>query len=210
TELNQKKLCQLETENKELKNDCNKKQDIINLLESEIRNLSKAKEIGDTVDNLKVKLEKTEEKNCSLQESLRAETRFKMDLFSALGEAKRQLEFVNRQLEAKDEELSALKTMLIKQSLSQNCLISESNQTELISQYLADQLATLQSHTFNSNSLMNTQNGPIENPRSISCSSPGPNDLNRMTFSPTLNNLSVSNSPKYDDNLGLKNFMPKI
>ncbi len=37
---------------------------------------------------------KKQDKNLSLQESLSAETRFKLDLFSALGEARRQLEAI--------------------------------------------------------------------------------------------------------------------
>lgn len=42
-----------------------------------------------------VALNLMEDKNTSLQESLSAETRFKLDLFSALGETRRQLESVN-------------------------------------------------------------------------------------------------------------------
>ena len=121
-------------------------------------------------------------------------------------------------MEAKESELTALKAILIKQSLSvspsslTNCLLSESTQTELISQYLADQLSSLQSHNFGSNQLINSQNAPNESSRSLSNSSPGIHDLNRISFSPSLNNLSGNNSPNnFDqDNLGLNNFMPKI
>jgi hypothetical protein len=45
-----------------------------------------------------VALNLMEDKNTSLQESLSAETRFKLDLFSALGETRRQLEAVNCKL----------------------------------------------------------------------------------------------------------------
>ena len=119
-------------------------------------------------------------------------------------------------MEAKESELSALKAILIKQSLSQNslsnCLLSESSQTELISQYLADQLSSLQSHNFVSNQLITPQNVPNETSRSLSSSSPGIHDLNRISFSPSLNNLSGNNSPNsFDqDNLALNNFLPKI
>jgi len=47
-----------------------------------------------------VALNLMEDKNTSLQESLSAETRFKLDLFSALGETRRQLESVNCKLKS--------------------------------------------------------------------------------------------------------------
>lgn len=94
-ELNLKKINQLENENKELRDSCSKKQDTISNLESEIKNLSTLMQSNENVENLKEKLKKLEEKNANLQESLREETRFKMNLFSALGEAKRQIEYVN-------------------------------------------------------------------------------------------------------------------
>lgn len=47
-----------------------------------------------------------EEKNARLENSLSAETRLKLDLFSALGEAKRQLEIAQGELLAfKDNDL---------------------------------------------------------------------------------------------------------
>ncbi len=44
------------------------------------------------IDTLMSALNVMEEKNLNLQDSLSAETRFKLDLFSALGETRRQLD----------------------------------------------------------------------------------------------------------------------
>jgi hypothetical protein len=90
-----------------------------------------------------VALNLMEDKNTSLQESLSAETRFKLDLFSALGETRRQLEAVSYQLESKERELNAFKS-IFKQTLSVPS--TDLTQNDLISQYLANQLNSLQSH----------------------------------------------------------------
>ncbi|RNA41690.1 macoilin-1-like isoform X1 [Brachionus plicatilis] len=211
-ELNQKKINQLENENKELKNHCSKKQDIIYNLESEIKSLSTLVQSNESAESLKEKMRKLEEKNNNLQESLREETRFKMNLFSALGEAKRKIEYVNRQLDAKDTELSMVKA-IIKQSLSPNSfsngLLNETAHTDLISQLLADQLTNLQHHNFSSNQMTGNQTFPSEGSRSLSCSSPAITDLNRVNFSPT--SCNDNNLLNFDsDNMGVNNLFPKI
>ncbi|CAL1275191.1 unnamed protein product [Larinioides sclopetarius] len=53
-----------------------------------------------------------EEKNARLENSLSAETRLKLDLFSALGEAKRQLEIAQTLLAQKDKEIDELKSKI--------------------------------------------------------------------------------------------------
>ena len=58
------------------------------------KSLTKYREAESRVDTLMVALNLMEDKNNSLQESLSAETRFKLDLFSALGDTRRQLEAV--------------------------------------------------------------------------------------------------------------------
>lgn len=90
-----KKNKELENENKKLNEECRLKQDKINLLELELKSLAKYREAESRAEGLLVKLNLMQDKNNSLQESLSAETRFKMDLFSALGEARRQLEYAN-------------------------------------------------------------------------------------------------------------------
>ena len=54
--------------------------------------LAQYKETQGEVDMLVQAVSLLKEKNCHLENSLSAETRIKLDLFSALGEAKRQLE----------------------------------------------------------------------------------------------------------------------
>lgn len=85
----------LENENGRLSKECKSKQDKIETMESEMTSMSKYKEVESRADSLATKLSLMQDKNASLQESLSAETRFKMDLFSALGEARRQLEYAN-------------------------------------------------------------------------------------------------------------------
>jgi hypothetical protein len=50
-------------------------------------------------------LTQIQERNSQLQDSLSAETRIKLDLFSALGEVKRQLEIANNTIREKEREL---------------------------------------------------------------------------------------------------------
>jgi hypothetical protein len=92
-----KKARELEAENKRLEEECNRKQDRMSVLDSELKSLAKYREAecNKADNNLIMKLNLMQDKNTSLQESLSAETRFKLDLFSALGEARRQLEFAN-------------------------------------------------------------------------------------------------------------------
>lgn len=54
-------------------------------MENELRN-------RDSEEVLLTALQSMQEKNMSLEKSLSCETRFKLDLFSALGEARRQIE----------------------------------------------------------------------------------------------------------------------
>lgn len=58
------------------------------MFEAEIRN----REAQQGTEVLMSALAAMQDKNCTLEKNLSAETRVKLDLFSALGEAKRQLE----------------------------------------------------------------------------------------------------------------------
>ncbi len=95
TEMCKRRLRDMEHENKKWENECMKRQERIFMLESELKTLAKYKESELNAEDLRQKLNSISDKNASLQESLSAETRFKLDLFSALGEARRQLEFAN-------------------------------------------------------------------------------------------------------------------
>lgn len=90
-----RRVKELEIENGRLSGDCKSKQERIESMESELTSLAKYKEVESRAESLTTKLCLMQEKNATLQESLSAETRFKMDLFSALGEARRQLEYAN-------------------------------------------------------------------------------------------------------------------
>lgn len=128
-----KKLKEFECENKRIAEDLRKKQDRVTMLETEMKTLTKSCDTENRVDTLMVALNLMEEKNASLQESLSAETRFKLDLFSALGEARRQLESVNYQLKSKERELNAFKAFF-KQTLSASSNVSLNN--NILNNYL--------------------------------------------------------------------------
>jgi hypothetical protein len=173
TEHCKKKTQDYENENKLLNEECRKKQERLVMLECELKNQAKQREAESRFDSLMIAFKLMEDKNASLQESLSAETRFKLDLFSALGETRRQLEAVNYQLESKERELNAFKS-IFKQTLSVPS--SDITQNDLISQYLANQLNSLQSHnnssvnnspsttpSINNNSSSSLMNGIIVN-----------------------------------------------
>ncbi|CAF1142144.1 unnamed protein product, partial [Rotaria sordida] len=71
-------------------------------------------------------LTQLQERNAHLQDSLSAETRIKLDLFSALGEVKRQLEIANSAIREKERELIAA---LHSQHQVNNCLFNGHPQT---------------------------------------------------------------------------------
>lgn len=104
-----------------------------------------------------------------------------------------------------------VKAIIIKQSLTNssfsNGLLNETAQSDLISQLLANQLNNLQNHNFNSNQVIGNQN--FEGSRSLSCSSPGINDVNRASFSPS--SCNENNLQNFDsDSLSVNNIFPKI
>jgi len=90
-----KRIREVEIENEKMSEEMRKKQDRVLMLECELKSLNRTRDTESRVDTLMVALNLMEDKNTSLQESLSAETRFKLDLFSALGEARRQLESAN-------------------------------------------------------------------------------------------------------------------
>jgi len=58
---------------------------------------------------LQARLDVFKEKNRQIENSLSAETKLKMDLFSALGEAKREISIKSYELQSKDHEISTLR-----------------------------------------------------------------------------------------------------
>ncbi|CAH1800232.1 unnamed protein product [Owenia fusiformis] len=101
---------------KELENDVNRmklnttsKDEHIHRLERDVQSLVQYKEAQNETDVLMSALSAMQDKNTHLENSLSAETRLKLDLFSALGEAKRQIEIQQDVIMTKELELADCK-----------------------------------------------------------------------------------------------------
>uniref|UniRef100_A0A8C5MGY8 Macoilin n=1 Tax=Leptobrachium leishanense TaxID=445787 RepID=A0A8C5MGY8_9ANUR len=92
TETLRNKIRDLESECKKLTLDMKLKEDQIRDLELKVQELRKYKENEKDTEVLMSALSAMQDKTQHLENSLSAETRIKLDLFSALGDAKRQLE----------------------------------------------------------------------------------------------------------------------
>lgn len=80
----------------------------LRIFEAEVRN----REAQQGTEVLMSALAAMQDKNSTLEKNLSAETRVKLDLFSALGEAKRQLEIKDSMIRNKDEEVLDLKAKI--------------------------------------------------------------------------------------------------
>lgn len=83
---------ELESEIKRLRRDQRISEDRVHTMERENMALRQYKDSQNDTEVLMSALSAMQDKNTHLETSLSAETRVKLDLFSALGEAKRQLE----------------------------------------------------------------------------------------------------------------------
>uniref|UniRef100_A0A803YS68 Macoilin n=1 Tax=Meleagris gallopavo TaxID=9103 RepID=A0A803YS68_MELGA len=109
TETLRNRIRELETECKKLSIDIKLKEDQIRELEMKVQELRKYKENEKDTEVLMSALSAMQDKTQHLENSLSAETRIKLDLFSALGDAKRQLEIAQGQIIQKDQEIKELK-----------------------------------------------------------------------------------------------------
>ncbi|XP_074903575.1 macoilin isoform X2 [Buteo buteo] len=109
TETLRNRIRELETECKKLTIDIKLKEDQIRELEIKVQELRKYKENEKDTEVLMSALSAMQDKTQHLENSLSAETRIKLDLFSALGDAKRQLEIAQGQIIQKDQEIKDLK-----------------------------------------------------------------------------------------------------
>uniref|UniRef100_A0A665TXY4 Macoilin 1 n=1 Tax=Echeneis naucrates TaxID=173247 RepID=A0A665TXY4_ECHNA len=107
TDTLRRRITELETECKKLTMDIKLKEDQIR--ELELKELHKYKENEKDTEVLMSALSAMQDKTQHLENSLSAETRIKLDLFSALGDAKRQLEIAQGQILQKDQEIKDLK-----------------------------------------------------------------------------------------------------
>ncbi|XP_034051316.1 macoilin-2 isoform X2 [Thalassophryne amazonica] len=109
TDTLRRRITELETECKKLNMDIKLKEDQIRELELKVQELHKYKENEKDTEVLMSALSAMQDKTQHLENSLSAETRIKLDLFSALGDAKRQLEIAQGQILQKDQEIKDLK-----------------------------------------------------------------------------------------------------
>ncbi|XP_074548238.1 macoilin-2 isoform X2 [Halichoeres trimaculatus] len=109
TDTLRRRITELESECKKLTMDIKLKEDQIRELELKVQELHKYKENEKDTEVLMSALSAMQDKTQHLENSLSAETRIKLDLFSALGDAKRQLEIAQGQILQKDQEIKDLK-----------------------------------------------------------------------------------------------------
>ncbi|TRY91536.1 hypothetical protein DNTS_004974 [Danionella cerebrum] len=104
-----RRIRELESECKKRSHDMKLKEEQIRELELKAQELNKYKESEKETEVLMSALSAMQEKTQHLENSLSAETRIKLDLFSALGDAKRQLEIAQGQILQKEQEIKELK-----------------------------------------------------------------------------------------------------
>ncbi|XP_075883692.1 macoilin-2 isoform X1 [Nelusetta ayraudi] len=109
TDTLRRRITELEAECKKLTMDIKLKEEQIRELELKVQELHKYKENEKDTEVLMSALSAMQDKTQHLENSLSAETRIKLDLFSALGDAKRQLEIAQGQILQKDQEIKDLK-----------------------------------------------------------------------------------------------------
>ncbi|XP_051942641.1 macoilin-2 isoform X1 [Hippocampus zosterae] len=109
TDTLRRRITELESDCKKLTLDNKLKEDQIRELDLKVQELHKYKENEKDTEVLMSALSAMQDKTQHLENSLSAETRIKLDLFSALGDAKRQQEIVQGQILQKDQEIKDLK-----------------------------------------------------------------------------------------------------
>ncbi|EFN73686.1 Macoilin [Camponotus floridanus] len=100
---------QMEQDLKNLRRELKSKEERCNVLE---KDTARCKENHRESEILLAALNALQDKNAHLENSLSAETRIKLDLFSALGEAKRQLEIRESLIRSHEKEIEILKTKI--------------------------------------------------------------------------------------------------
>ncbi|KAL4232556.1 neuronal signal transduction [Mactra antiquata] len=103
-----------DTENdiQKLKWEVQNKEDKLKQLEKEVQSLRQYKDQQNDTEVLMSALSAMQDKTTHLENSLSAETRLKLDLFSALGDAKRQLEIYQGRIQKRDQEIADLKSKM--------------------------------------------------------------------------------------------------
>ncbi|KAB5540084.1 hypothetical protein PHYPO_G00097290 [Pangasianodon hypophthalmus] len=109
TQLLRKRARDLDTEYKQLQLDYQGKDNRVLALEKEVESLQKLRCTEQEADALLSALSSLQDKAQHLEYNLSAETRLKLDLFSALGDARRQLEIAQVKLLKQDQEIKEMK-----------------------------------------------------------------------------------------------------
>ncbi|KAM9354443.1 macoilin-1 [Pholidichthys leucotaenia] len=109
TQMLRKRVKDLEAEYKQLQLEYQVKESRVVDLESDVEALGKYRSVEKDTDMLLSTLSAMQEKAQHLEYNLSAETRIKLDLFSALGDARRQLEIAQDKLMKQDREISEMK-----------------------------------------------------------------------------------------------------
>ncbi|XP_028997246.1 macoilin isoform X2 [Betta splendens] len=109
TQMLRKRVKDLETEYKQLQLECQVKECRVIDLESDVEALAKYRCVEKETDMLLSTLSAMQENAQHLEYNLSAETRIKLDLFSALGDARRQLEIAQDKLMKQEREIREMK-----------------------------------------------------------------------------------------------------
>ncbi|XP_070705514.1 macoilin-1 [Pempheris klunzingeri] len=109
TQMLRKRVKDLETEYKQLQLEYQVKESRVVDLESDVEALEKYRCVEKETDMLLSTLSAMQEKAQHLEYNLSAETRIKLDLFSALGDARRQLEIAQDKVMKQDREIREMK-----------------------------------------------------------------------------------------------------
>ncbi|XP_063079893.1 macoilin-1 [Engraulis encrasicolus] len=104
-----KKVKELEAEYKQLQQECDGKESRVLALEKEVESLQQYRSVEQEMERLLSALSSLQDKAQHLEFNLSAETRIKLDLFSALGDARRQLEIAQGKLRKQDQEIWEMK-----------------------------------------------------------------------------------------------------
>lgn len=99
---------ELDNDIKQSRRELKLREDQLRQLERETETLRQYKDAQNETEVLMSALQAMQEKNSHLENNLSAETRLKMDLFSALGDAKRQVEIQQGLLQQKEAEINEL------------------------------------------------------------------------------------------------------
>lgn len=118
----------MENQLKLIRRDLQQREEQISQLEQEVAALRQYKE-SNNVEVMMTALNALQEKKQHLELSLSAETRIKLDLFSALGDAKRQLEITTAQKKAKEQELEEMCMRLNQLTSANNALLFNGQQS---------------------------------------------------------------------------------